>query len=238
MTGPAKQNAVIVVAAGAGERLGADLPKAFVKLGRSPMLRFSLEVFEAHPGISQIVVVVPQGYEQKVFRACRSWGIKKLVAVVAGGARRQDSVLSGVLTLDRTKVNNVLIHDAARPLVSPDLVTRLLNALRKHPAVIPVVPLKDTPKELHGRDQVRASTHPRERYLLAQTPQAARLSILLNALQLAEKNNLEATDDAMLLEQSGADVQAIMGDDRNLKITTRSDLVIAKALLRDKVVLE
>jgi len=217
---------VIVVAAGAGKRLNAKLPKALVLLKGKPLAAYSLSVFERHPGIDGVVLVGAAGHIAQFVRMARPF--KKVRAVVVGGASRSDSVESGLTALSSdTKI--VLVHDAARPFVEYVMINRLLGALKKGKAAIVGVPVKFTVKKINRKTLDIEETPARDLLWEAQTPQGFHKDILVKAH--AKKLKEEATDDAMMVERMGGKVKMIMGSYRNIKVTTPEDIILAKQLL-------
>jgi len=216
---------VIVVAAGAGSRLKAKIPKALVLLKSKALITYCLKTFEQHPAISGVVVVGAQNSLSQFVRATRSF--KKIRAIVVGGVTRSDSVKCGLqVLLDQTKL--VLVHDAARPFVDRAMIDRLIAALKKDKAAIVGVPVKCTVKRVDSNLMIR-ETPPREQLWEAQTPQGFHKDVLIKAH--AKKLKQEATDDAFLVEHIGVKVKMVMGDYRNIKVTTPEDIILARQLL-------
>jgi 2-C-methyl-D-erythritol 4-phosphate cytidylyltransferase len=221
------QALAILVAAGRGERMGKGRPKAFVELaGQALVLRAAL-AFEAARSVSGIVVVVPEG-EVEAARALLS-PVGKLIAVVPGGERRQDSVLEGLKRVPEGFDGVVLVHDAARPLVDVALVEAVAREAAAAGAALPVLPVVDTVKRL--RDGLVVETLDREELGAAQTPQGFRLALLVEAYRAAFRDRLNLTDEAMAVERLGAPVRAVAGSPRNRKITTPEDLAWAEGVL-------
>ena len=219
---PHTQAAAVILAAGAGRRLGAEVPKAFFPIGDRPMLAVAASAAAASPAIAAIVVAAPPGYEDTA-RACLE-GLDVPSTVVEGGATRQASVRAALAALDGPAI--VAVHDAARPFAPPDLFTEVVRAVADGAdGAIPVLAVSDTVKRLDGLRVV--DTVPREDLGLAQTPQAFRVAALRSAHAEATRAGYDVTDDAMLLEQVGA-VVAVPGDPRNFKITTMLDLARAE----------
>jgi 2-C-methyl-D-erythritol 4-phosphate cytidylyltransferase len=221
----------ILVAAGRGQRMGADRPKAFVSLGGQPILLRSALAFEAAPSVGGVVGVVPAG-DLDVARELLA-PVSKLVAVVPGGDRRQDSVLRGLKALPDGFGDVVLVHDAARPLVEVDLIESVVRAAQEDGAALPVLPLADTIKRV--RDGRVEETLDRAELGAAQTPQGFRLEVLVSAYEAAFRDRVTVTDEAMAVERVGRPVRAVAGVPRNRKITTPEDLAWAESLLRGAV---
>ncbi len=217
--------AAIVLAAGAGRRLGADDPKAFVTIGDRPVLAVAAAAAAASPAVAMLVVTAPAGLEDRAAGCVEFLG--KPVTIVSGGETRQASVRAALAALP-DDVDVVAVHDAARPFAPPDLFTAVIEAVRDGAAgAIPVIPVADTVKRVH--DGVVITTLDREELALAQTPQAFRVDLLREAHAHAEASGLGVTDDASLLELAGGTVRAVPGDAQNFKITTLLDLAHAEA---------
>lgn len=213
---------VIIVAAGEGKRLKAPLPKAFVPLDARPLYQHSLTAFESHPQIDEIVLVIPPG--PVLVSDLQTSNLK----VVEGGQTRQESVANGLEALS-PDCEGILVHDAARPFVTLELIDRLLNALKKGKNAIPVISVSDTIK-LVEEDRV-VKTVDRKNLSRAQTPQACLAPDLRSASKKAKANRWEVTDEASLLEKAGFPVYVVCGDPMNRKITTKEDFEWAEAIL-------
>lgn len=216
----------ILLAAGRGARLGGDAPKAFATLGGEPLLARALRTAERCRRLEGVVVVAPEGYEEEVTAIAGDRAM--LLAVVAGGATRQDSVRRGLDAVPGG-VDAVACHDVARPFATPTLYDLVLEALDHADGAVPTVPVSDTVKRV--RDGMVLGTLRREELVLVQTPQAFRRAVLEEAHRTAEREGFTGTDDAVLLERAGFRVAAVPGDPRNLKITDPADLERAAALL-------
>lgn len=215
---------VIVAAGGAGKRLGADRPKALVPVGGAPLYIYSIRTFASLPFVREIVLVLPGEWVDRV-RPPRD------VRVVAGGARRQDSVRNGLKATDPSS-DVVLVHDAARPFATPRLIRAVAEAARRHGAAVPGVPVVDTIKIVDGRGRV-VETPPRDRMRAAQTPQGFRRELLVEAYRRAGRR--DATDDVQLVERIGGRVVVVEGDPANYKLTTPEDFRRAEAKLVRRV---
>jgi 2-C-methyl-D-erythritol 4-phosphate cytidylyltransferase len=208
----------VVVAAGRGERLALDRPKAFAKLNGRPLLAESLERLEWSEWIDSIVVVAPPDWEEPVILLAEELGCGKVVAAVPGGETRAASVRAGLGEVpDAAAV--VLVHDAARPVLPEEVIERLLTALNEGwEGVVPVLPISDTVKRVE-RGQV-VETVDREALVVAQTPQAFVWPVLRDAAATGE----DATDCAALVEARGGRVKVVPGDPRLVKVTEPEDL--------------
>ena len=217
---------VIVVAAGLGRRLNAKIPKALALLKGKPLIAYCLKIFEAHPNIDGVVVVGAGGFLSQFVRFTRPF--KKVRAVVAGGDRRSDSVKCGLKALSHD-TDIVLVHDAARPFIDRAMIDRLLVSLKKNKAAIVGVPVKFTVKKVERKTLDIQGTPARDLLWEAQTPQGFHKDVLVKAH--AKKFKEEATDDAILVERMGGRVKMVMGNYRNIKVTTPEDVILARQLL-------
>jgi 2-C-methyl-D-erythritol 4-phosphate cytidylyltransferase / 2-C-methyl-D-erythritol 2,4-cyclodiphosphate synthase len=215
----------LLLAAGRGERLAGDRPKAFLELGGRTLVEHAVAAVEACPDVEGHVVAAPAGWKEEAERIGRR--SEKHLAVVPGGPSRRASVGAALAAVPEG-FDAVICHDVARPLASPKLFSTVLAPLERAEGAIPVLPISDTVKRV--AEGVVMETVPREGLALAQTPQAFRRE----ALQAAyERDFGEATDDAILLERAGFRVAVVAGEPSNLKITVPEDLRLARALLDD-----
>ncbi len=218
--------AVVIAAAGEGRRLGSRRPKALVPLAGLPLFLHSLRAFARLPFVREIALVLPAACVDRVRRSHgRELARLKVTAVVAGGARRQDSVLAG---LRATGSPLLLVHDAARPLVTAADIRRVVRAAARHGAAVLAAPAVDTVKIVNGRRRV-VETPDRARVWLAQTPQGFRRAVLETAYR--RNGRRDATDDVQLVERTGGQVVVVPATSPNFKVTTPEDLArAAKAL--------
>ncbi len=222
----------VVPAAGSGSRMGGGRAKQFLSLGGMPLLSRTLLALEQAQVVEEVVVAAPPGGEAELGAACiEPYGFRKVAAVVPGGAQRQDSVAAGLAAAAERGAEWVLVHDAARPLVRPDLFSRVLAAARDTGAAVAAVPSFDTVKEADPEGLVRR-TLDRGKLWLVQTPQGFRVDLLQEALARAREEGYYATDEAGLMERQGHEVKLVMGARENLKITTPDDLRLARGWLQ------
>jgi 2-C-methyl-D-erythritol 4-phosphate cytidylyltransferase len=217
--------AAIIVAAGAGRRFGGT--KQFAMLKGKQVLEWSIAAFDAHPDVDEIILVLPD--EKSGDRFMRRY--HKISALLRGGPRRQDSVALGFERVDAGQTGVVLVHDGVRPLVSPEVISRVIAAARRGGAAVPGIPLEDTIKEAAGGKVIR--TTDRQKLVRVQTPQGFAYKVLERALRLARQDHYDGTDDAGLVERIGHTVTVVEGDPRNIKVTTPLDLKIAEALIEE-----
>jgi len=216
----------VLAAAGRGERLDVDRPKAFAPLRGRPLLAESLERLEASGWIESIVVVAPADWEEPVILLAEELGCGKVVASVAGGETRADSVRIGVAEVGED-ASVILVHDAARPLLPDEVVERLLVALNEGwDGAVPGLPVVDTVKRV--QDGAVVETLPRSELVTVQTPQAFVAAVLRAALG---GDVASASDCASLVEARGGRVKVVDGDPRLVKVTTAEDLALVEGWL-------
>jgi len=215
--------AAILVAAGSGERLGAGVPKALVKVAGRPLLSHAVTTFATHARVSTVVVVAPP---ERLAEAAR---LVPDALVVAGGATRQQSVSHGLAALT-SDVDVVLVHDVARAFVPAEVIDRVIDglALPDAKAAVPIMPVTDTIRRFDPESGDLHETIDRSRLTAVQTPQGFWRAALVEAHAGASP---DATDDASLVEARGWRVVGVRGDERAFKVTVAFDLVIAEALL-------
>jgi 2-C-methyl-D-erythritol 4-phosphate cytidylyltransferase len=226
---PTRSCAAIVVAAGAGVRMGAGMPKALMPVAGRALAAWCLDALAAVDAITDVVVVGPPGHEIELAHAL---GLDP-EQVVAGGRSRAESVECGLAAID-AEVDLVLVHDAARPLVRPELIDAVIAGAADADGAIAAVPLSDTPKQVDSGGAITA-TPARDGLWLAQTPQVFRYRVLVDAFAAAraEDRLASATDCASMVEAIGGHVQVVASIAPNLKVTTPADIRIAELLLAD-----
>lgn len=225
-----KQAAAIILAAGQGKRMKAGCNKQFLTLGGQPVLAQTLAVFEASPHITDCIVVARAeecAYCQQ--EIVEKYQLRKVRAVVAGGAERQDSVYQGLLALPED-CQYVAVHDGARPLVTEALIRRVLETAEPDCGAVPGVPVKDTIKRTDAQNLV-LETPPRASLWSVQTPQIFAREQLVAAYEAALAEGYYGTDDASLVEHQGGAVRICMGSYDNIKLTTPEDLPLAESIL-------
>ncbi|MDK2928257.1 MAG: 2-C-methyl-D-erythritol 4-phosphate cytidylyltransferase [Bacillota bacterium] len=219
----------VVPAAGSGRRMGAETKKQFLLLGGRPLFLRCLEAFAAHPAVDGTYLVVAPGDEEQVARLIRAHGIAKVRGIVPGGRERQDSVRLGLEALPAA-TDYVLIHDAARPFLTLELIERTLAAAQRTGAAAAAVPVKDTIK-VAGPSLLVEKTLERRLLWAMQTPQTFAYGLILKAHRQAHADGFIGTDDAVLVERLGHPVELVPASDGNIKITTPTDLLLAECLL-------
>ncbi len=217
----------IIAAGGSGRRLGASVPKQLLDVGGRSILARSVGAFDRHPAVTELIVALPSSLVDDAPAIVGP--TTRPIRFVPGGATRQDSVARAFDAVSGT-ADVVLVHDAARPFVSEDVITRAIDAAAEYGAAIAAMPVSDTVKRIERRDpaQIIVETIPRESVVLAQTPQAFRRDVLRDAVALG-RSGVDATDEAGLAERAGHVVHVVEGERANVKITTVSDLESARA---------
>lgn len=220
----------VIPAGGSGRRMGAPTAKQYLPLGGIPVLVHTLRCFENCPAIDEVILVVPGDDVRRVTDdLVLPYGLTKVWKIVPGGPQRQDSVMNGLMAVDKGK-DIVVVHDGVRPFIDPGFIERCISIARGHGAAVLGLPARDTVKDCDATGMV-VRTLPRDRLWLAQTPQAFRRELLLRAYRQAFADGFYGTDDASLVERLGAKVMMVAGTAENIKITDLQDLAYAQWLL-------
>lgn len=223
-----KRCGAVIVAAGSASRMGG-VDKILTDLNGEPVIVHTVRAFQECPAIKEIVVVTTPDKLTRIMELCH--GFDKLTAVVAGGKTRPESVSNGLNALS-SKVKLAAIHDGARPLVTWELIDRTVRAANTYGAAAPGIPVKDTIKVVTGG--VVKSTPERATLQAVQTPQVFDIDLLRGALKKAAQDEVQITDDCSAVEHIGMSVKIVLGDERNLKITTPLDLKFAQIILEER----
>lgn len=222
---------VIIPAAGVGKRAGGPVPKQWLDLEGEPMVVRVLHRFEGLSGIGRVALALHPDELDERRRQLREYDLGLDLLICPGGERRQDTVAEALETLEVGDEEIIVIHDAVRPFVTPDLIMAVVAKANEGQAAIAAVSIVDTVKEV-DRVGFVLNTPPRNFLRRAQTPQAVRAGILRRGLALAAQRNIELTDDAIAAELMGFRVAVVPGDELNIKITTARDLEFARYLIR------
>jgi 2-C-methyl-D-erythritol 4-phosphate cytidylyltransferase len=217
----------VIVAAGSASRMGG-IDKVMAELEGEPMICRTVRAFQNCDAIKEIVIVTRQDLIVPISNLCRDYG--KVKAVVTGGSSRHESVAMGLNALS-DKVKLVAIQDGARPLITWEVIDRVVRAAHNYGAAAPAVPVKDTIKVVTGG--VVKETPDRSTLQAVQTPQVFDFDLIRGALKKAKEDEAEVTDDCSAVERLGMSVKIVQGDERNIKVTTPMDLKIAKMLLEE-----
>ena len=210
-----------IPAGGIGARFGSRIPKQFLTIQRVPVVTKTVSWFTRCPGVAAIAVAAPEAHVERTRRALAALARRVPLAVVPGGPTRQDSVWLAMQAVP-DDVEIVVVHDAVRPLITPDLIARVVRAAAEHGAAICALPIAETVKRV--RNEVVEATLDRSELWAVQTPQAFRAALLREAHEKARRDGVVGTDDAMLVERLGHAVRVVRGLVENVKITTTEDL--------------
>lgn len=229
-------NIALILAAGSGTRMGnTNKPKQFLSIYNKPLIVHTIEAFEMHDDIDMILIVTNDTYIDDVKIWCKQYDLTKVQYIVAGGSSRQESVYNGLKKLEKigTKDNDIiLIHDAARPLISQTIITDNIESCKKYHAVDTVIPSSDTIIRSVDKETICEIQKRSEQYQ-GQTPQSFTFKVINDAHEYAKSiNNTETTDDCRLVLNMGKEVHLVNGSKLNFKITTFDDLMMLKALLK------
>lgn len=218
-----KKVAVIIAAAGKGTRLGAPVPKQYLKIGGEPVILKTLKAFSAMSEVDSIFIVTNEEYMDHCAGIVRDNGLTKVRDIVKGGKERQDSVYNALQEINRQQpgVVYVLIHDGARPYVSEDVIRNVIKATDEKGAAVACVAMKNSVRKAGEDGSVSVD---RSEYFSVQTPQGFRKAELIDAYEKAFREGYYGTDDASLVEKAGYKIEVVDGDYQNIKITTKEDL--------------
>lgn len=228
-------NIALVLAGGSGVRMGNDTPKQFLPLNGKPVILYSLLAFQNHPHIDSIFIVGPKNYLDKLSELKQpTYGLTKLKGVICGGESRKQSSFNGLVEIEKIahKTDIVLIHDAARPLVSEKIISDNIIAAQQHGACATVIPVTDTIMVATETKTV-SQIPPRNMLYAAQTPQSFQLNVILSAHR-SLIDFKEVTDDAGLLVHKQIPVVLVDGDRKNIKLTTAEDLDLIKSYMNEE----
>ncbi|MFQ5841487.1 MAG: 2-C-methyl-D-erythritol 4-phosphate cytidylyltransferase [Thermodesulfobacteriota bacterium] len=221
----------LIAAAGKGQRLRGRVKKQFIPLEGMPLLFYTLKTFEEFEGIESIYLVLDEAdLEYCAGEIVQKYGLKKVSQLVPGGERRQDSVWNGLKAMEG-RCDIVIVHDGARPFVSPEILKRLMAAMKDAQAVVTAIPALDTIKRVDGTGIV-VDTLQRNTLFHIQTPQGFRYDLIQEAYKRALKEGIQGTDDAYFVERMGMPVKVIEGSSLNMKITTPEDIALAHYILQ------
>lgn len=224
---------LLIPAAGLGRRMGSDRNKLLLQLRSQPLITWTLLAAQAAQSIDWLGIIAQPSDWSDLEEILAALSLTKPVQLIVGGATRQESVYNGLQALP-VAAEQVLIHDGARCLVTPDLFDRCAESIRHCPGLIAGVPVKDTIKVVDDLGLIQ-STPDRQKLWAAQTPQAFDVQLLKQCHEQGLSQNWEVTDDAALFEKCGLSVQIVEGEETNLKITTPVDLAIAEFILQQRL---
>ncbi|MCA1032737.1 2-C-methyl-D-erythritol 4-phosphate cytidylyltransferase [Bacillus timonensis] len=219
---------VVIPAAGQGKRMNAGKNKQFISIKGVPVIVRTLKVFESDDWCDGMILSINKSEEDEFKALFQTYNITKVKAFVDGGAERQHSVYNGIKAIKNSEI--VLVHDGARPFITIDKIHELVEVAKSKGASILAVPVKDTIKQAFS-DQTVEKTVERSNLWSVQTPQAFHYDVIRNAHEIADRDEFLGTDDASLVERLGRNIQIIIGDYQNIKLTTPDDLIFAEAIL-------
>ncbi len=231
-------NYAVIIAGGHGARMGQDIPKQFISVYDKPVLVYTLESFQRHPLVDEIILVCIEGWQDMVWAYAKQFGISKLTQIVAGGDSGQESIRNGVYALEGTAQPDdiVIIHDGVRPLVEPDVLTDVIRTAQKHGNAVTSMPYNEQIFVISEDDPNTTTQYiPRETLRRVSTPQAYRFDILDNGYHRAEAENIGMEGSNYtntMMVQLGVRLHFAAGSDKNIKLTTKDNLEMFKAYLR------
>lgn len=220
----------IVPAAGQASRMRTERNKVLIEIAGEPILSWAIKAICSSELASELIICVREGEEEDVWKIASAHACRMNISLVHGGIERQGSVYNALMKING-KADYVLVHDAARPLATPELMRSVLMAAIEFGAATAAVPCADTIKEA-SEDGFAMRTLSRQNLYLVQTPQAFRYEILLEAHEHARRLNLSCTDDAALVEAIGGRVKLVLGETHNIKVTVPTDLLVVESLLK------
>lgn len=220
------QQYAIIVAGGSGSRMGADIPKQFLKIGGKPILMHTLQAWHKAYAATELILVLPASEIGQWEKLCEEYKFTVKHSVVAGGDTRYQSVKNGLATIN-TPDSLIAIHDGVRPFITKEIITAAYNTAATKGSAIVCVPLKDSIRKKSGNTSVAED---RSQFYLVQTPQTFRFDVIKTAFSKVNYDNT-ITDDASVAEKAGFSITMVEGDYKNIKITTPEDLLVAEAYL-------
>jgi 2-C-methyl-D-erythritol 4-phosphate cytidylyltransferase len=223
-------NSAIIVAAGSGKRFGTKTPKQFLEIKGKPLIIYALERFQSCLEIDEIILVLPSTETANFLSIVGKYGITKLSKVVSGGKTRAESVWKGFNSIRASNSEIVAVHDGARPLVTPEEISACILKAKETGAAILVASVTDTIKQVSADNEILQTIN-RAELRRALTPQCFRYEILKRAFENADLSE-SATDESFLVEQLGIKVSTVEGSAKNIKVTTKEDLILVESLLK------
>ena len=224
-------NSAIIAAAGSGNRMASARPKQFLELAGKPIIFHTLKPFEECDSIDEVIVVLPAEESAGFLSMAGKLGLRKLTKVIPGGVTRADSVRRGLQAIRSATADIVVVHDGVRPFVTVAEIDKTIASAKSSGAAILVAPAIDTIKEVNDRGEV-LQTLDRKKLRHALTPQCFRFALLRRAFENVDINDASITDESYLIEKLGERVSIVEGSARNMKITTKADLILAEAYLK------
>ncbi|MFC1629721.1 2-C-methyl-D-erythritol 4-phosphate cytidylyltransferase [Patescibacteria group bacterium] len=225
-------NVAIILAGGKSKRM-KKIDKIFHKIKGNPLIFYTIKVFETHPKINEIVVVIKKGSFEKLDSLIKKYKFKKIIKIVKGGKTRQESAFNGLKSLNNKKGDLILFHNGANPLISQKEISDVIGAAKKYGAALVGQMAKDTIKEVDKKSFI-VRTIDRKKISLAQTPQVIEYDLAKKVFGKAQRERFEGTDDVSLVERIGGKVKIVPCSYKNIKVTTQDDLILVKSFLKRK----
>ncbi|MBI5402739.1 MAG: 2-C-methyl-D-erythritol 4-phosphate cytidylyltransferase [Ignavibacteriae bacterium] len=213
----------IIPASGSGVRFSGKTPKQFIKSGGKEIIAYTLNTFNRIREIDSITIATRKEYFDRLIKIVFENRFDKVLKIVEGGTHRMDSVYNALMNISCAKNDFIIIHDAVRPFVSPDLIRRLIKEARRQKVVIPGLLISDTVKKTDNKAIVKETVE-RENLYRVQTPQVFRFDVLVKSFEKAYEDNFTGTDEASITEYAGYKTKIINGETSNIKITVKEDL--------------
>lgn len=223
----------IIPSGGIGKRINTPLPKQYIKFHDKELIAYTLEVFQQSNLVDEIIVASQKEYFDLIEEIKKRFGFSKLTNIVEGGKERQDSVFNAIKSIHADKDDIILVHDAARPMLSPSILEESINTAKEFGAAVVAIKAKDT--LFKGNDLITDYVD-RNKFYYAQTPQVFKYKILFDAMQKAETENFIGTDESMLVYRAGFDIKIVEGSSLNFKVTTEEDLKLFEKFYDNKSV--
>lgn len=230
------KNIALIIAGGSGQRMQQDIPKQFINVYDKPVIVYTLEAFQQHPEIDSIAVVCIQGWEPMLWAYANQFGITKLKYVIPGGENGQSSIRNGVYELEKNynREDIVLVHDAIRPLVSPEIISDCIVKTKQYGSAIATIPCAEAMLQTED-GHVSIGSYPRCNLRRTQTPQGFAIGTLCDLHRKAVNQGvMNSIASCTLMIEMGYQVYFSMGSEKNIKLTTVEDIDIFKALLKEK----
>lgn len=218
----------IIPSGGIGSRFNSPIPKQYVKALGKELIVYTLEIFQKSKLVDNIIIPANESYFELLHQIKEKYNLSKISNIVRGGKERQDSVYNGLMSEDFNKNDLIIVHDAARPLLSEQLLEKAINSAYKYDSVVVAIGARDT---LFKKENNKLNYIDRSKIYYAQTPQIFRYNILKDSFLNAAKTNFQATDESMLVENANHNVTIVEGEYKNFKITTEADMLTFEKLI-------
>lgn len=219
----------IIPSGGKGTRFNSPIPKQYVKVLGKELITYTLEIFQKCNLVDNIIIPASESYFELLNQIKKEYNISKISNIIKGGLERQDSVYNGLISGNSDDDDLIIVHDAARPLLSLELLEKAIKSAKKYDSVVVAVTARDTLFEVEGN---KLGYLDRSKVYYAQTPQVFRYKILKDSYLIANESNFRATDESMLVQNANYSIKVVEGELKNLKITTEADLLVFEKLIQ------